>query len=326
MEPGHVFIIAEIGSNHNQDISRAFELMDMARDAGADAVKFQSLRLDRVIAPEDISREDRDLFDLIKLEEGWYRELFAYADKTGIACLSTPTYLEAVGLLQECGAKYIKIASPQTYGFPALIKCVARSGMYTFMSTGYCENREISRAVNLYRKYGNAEKLVLMHCVSEYPTASKDVNLSYMCRLHDEYQVEVGYSDHTLGITAPVMAAAMGASVIEKHITVSRDEQGPDHFFALEPHEFRQMVSSVREAELMKGSFEKEITKYERNMRDIFTAYPYAARDILTGEKVCEKDISYYRSKTKGMSPWDVDEHLLGRMLQSDVLKGQKFK
>lgn len=320
-----VFIIAEIGSNHNQSFKHALELMDIAKEAGADAVKFQSLNLEKVIFKEDITDNDRELFLQIKLEEDWYAGLFAYADKIKIECISAPTYLEALNLLQDCGIRYIKIASPQTYGFPELIKRVAQSGVQTIMSTGYCEDREIKRAVKLYKRYGDMDKLTLLHCVSEYPTEAVNVNLNYMKKLQDVYQVAVGYSDHTCGIIAPIMAVAMGASMIEKHITTSRKEKGPDHFFAAEPDEFRQMVANIRTAESMLGTGEKKLTDFELQFRESIVMYPYAKRKICTGNKITEDDIQYFRSKSKGMSPWDAENNLIGAVAKADLLENQKF-
>ena len=236
----HVFIIAEIGSNHNQDINRAFELMEVAKEAGADAVKFQSLRLDKLIKHDEITAEDKILFSKIKLEENWYEKLFSYAKKLNIECISAPTYLEAIPLLVKCGAKYMKIASPQTYGYPKLIKEIAKTDIPTIMSTGYCELNEIERAVKLFLKYGKKDNLTLLHCISEYPTILQHVNLHYMTTLQKIYDVKIGYSDHTLGDCAVYSAVALGAKVIEKHMTLSRNDDGPDYFFALEPNEFKK--------------------------------------------------------------------------------------
>lgn len=326
MKQSGVFVIAEIGSNHNQDIDQAFHLMNIAKQAGADAVKFQSLKLDEVIAEEDISQDDIELFNKIKLDETWYRELFEYARKIGIECISAPTYLQAITLLKKNGARYMKIASPQTYGFPELIKKVAQLDIKTIMSTGYCEEDEIERAVNLYQKYGDLDNLTLLHCISQYPTEVQNVNLNYMKVLQNKYGVSVGYSDHTLGIIAPIMAVAMGATVIEKHLTLSRKMEGPDHYFALEPDEFQRMVTNIREAEQMLGTGEKILTSFEKDFRDSVVMYPYAARDMKPGEQIEENDIRYFRSKTRGVSPWRVEQDLIGKALEKTVMENHKFE
>lgn len=325
-EKGHTFIIAEIGSNHNQDIHRAFELMELAKEAGADAVKFQSLQLGQLMDPQDITEEDVQLFEQIKLEEDWYERLFSYAKNRGIECISSPTYLEAVSLLKKCGSNCIKIASPQTYGFPALIKAVARTGIPTLMSTGYCDDAGIDRAVRLFKQYGDERNLTLLHCISQYPVEIQNVNLQYMIRLKERYQLPVGYSDHTLGNTAACAAVAMGAAVIEKHITLSRDENGPDHFFASEPGEFAEMVRQIRIIEQMQGTGEKELTEFETEFRESINMYPYAARNMQEGECIAESDITWYRSRQAGISPWEAENHLQGSRLTQDIQKGEKFK
>ncbi len=322
---GHVFIIAEIGSNHNQDIKQAFELMDTAKQSGADAVKFQSLRLEKLMTPADITAADIELFQKIELQEEWYGKIFEHARQIGIKCISAPTYLQALELLLEYGADIIKIASPQTYGFPELIKQAALSRVHTIMSTGYCGEKEIARAVKLYETYGDMQKLTLLHCTSQYPTETNNANLNYIKTLKETYGTTVGYSDHTLGITAPVAAVALGASVIEKHITLSRNMNGPDHYFALEPKEFKEMVSKIRQTETLLGSAEKKLTAFEKSFRDSVIMYPYSVRAIQKGEKITSDDITYYRSKTKGISPWEAEQKLLGTVLDESVPANHQF-
>lgn len=324
-EGNRIFIIAEIGSNHDQEIDIAFELMDIAKKCGADAVKFQSLNLDKVIAREDIAKADIDLFEHIKLKEEWYEEIFQYANKIGIECLSCPTYLDAVDLLIKAGAQYMKIASPQTYGFPEIIKRAAQSGIKTIMSTGYCNLDEIRRAVNYYAEYGDINNLSLLHCVSQYPTEIKNVNLNFIKKLKQEFAIPIGFSDHTEGTAVSVAAAALGAQVIEKHITISRASKGPDHFFALEPYEFERLVKEIRTVVNALGNGVKTLCDYEIRNREQFIAYPYANCDIKSGEEIKENQIAYYRSKTSGVSPWNVHKTLIGTKTASNVSEGSKF-
>lgn len=323
---GHTFIIAEIGSNHNQDIHRAFELMEVAKEAGADAVKFQSINMNRLIAKEDRTQETIRLFEQINLQEAWYERIFSHAKKLGIECLSAPTYLEAIPLLQQYHPTYIKIASPQTYGYPELIKKVAQTGLKTIMSTGYCQEWEIDRAVRYYRTYGKPENLALLHCVSHYPTKACEVNLRYLDTMRSTYKVPVGFSDHTQGSAVALGAVALGAELLEKHITLSRQDRGPDHFFAAEPNEFRDMVNSIRTLEQALGENQKQITAYEQAYRDSLTVYPYAKRDLKKGTVVGEADIEYYRSKRPGISPWDTEEQLIGQELREDIKKGSPYR
>ncbi len=323
---GHVFVIAEIGSNHNQNIEQAFQLMDIAKQAGADAVKFQSLKLDELIAETDIRKTDIELFQKIELREEWYDKIFAYAQKINMECISTPTYLQALELLKKYNVKHIKIASPQTYGFPELIKKTAQLKIDTIMSTGYCEEEEIKRAVNLFETYGDLQKLTLLHCTSQYPTEPDDANLNFLKTLKNRYGTAVGYSDHTLGTAASVAAVCLGASVIEKHLTLSRKMEGPDHYFALEPDDFKKMVSDIRETEKLLGMPDKKLTDFEREFRENIIMYPYSARAMQQGEKLAENDITYFRSRSKGISPWNVEQRLLGKALRKSVPANHQLK
>lgn len=321
----HVFIIAEIGSNHNQDIKRAFELMKIAKDAGADAVKFQSLQLKKIKDPQEITKDDEELFSQIKLEEEWYEQLFDYAKEIDIECISAPTYLEAVSILKNNGAHYMKIASPQTYGFPRMIKEVAMTGLPTIMSTGYCTFKEIARAVDVFQKNSKENNLTLLHCISEYPTQIEHVNLSYMKKLESTFHVPIGYSDHTLGNEAVCAAVAMGAKVIEKHITINRKDKGPDHFFASEPAEFFEMVKSIRNIEKMIGTGKKELTPFEQEFRESVVMYPYTAKVLEKNHIIKEEDLKYYRSNTIGISPWDVEEKVIHQPLKYSLSENQKI-
>ncbi len=325
MDKKHTFIIAEIGSNHDQDLKKAYELMDVAKEAGADAVKFQSIQIEKMIEKESMTAEMKSLYDKIQLREDWYQDIFSYAKKINIECLSAPTYLDAIPLLQKSGANYMKIASPQVYGFPRMIRCVAQTGLKTIMSTGYCEEPEIERAVRMYEKYGDKRNLTLLHCVSQYPTEPENVNLKYMVYLKDKMGVDIGLSDHTMGTAISIAAVSMGAKVIEKHITLSRASDGPDHFFALEPKEFSDMVLGIRSVELALGSDTKELTSFERDFRDSIVVYPYAKKNMMKGEVVEEDDIEYYRATSPGISPWLVDEMIIGKSLNKDLQKNEKF-
>lgn len=306
MDQNHTLIIAEIGSNHDQSLDQALEMIRIAADCGADAVKFQSIHPDKLIRDKEQSTEDRQLFRAIQLKESWYPELFGYCKKVGILGFSAPTYLEAVPLLVNQGVRLLKIASPQTFGFPKLIQEVAQTNLPTLMSTGYCLWPEIQRAVDLFAEYGDLNNLTLLHCVSEYPTPYEHVNLRFMERLK-QFHVNVGLSDHTLGTEVAVAAVARGATVIEKHLTISRTQRGPDHYFALEPEEFRNMVNQIRNIEQALGTGCKEsLTEFELEFRKNLVMYPCAAHPLKAGDKITEEDLCYYRSKNRGISPWDI--------------------
>lgn len=317
---GYTFVIAEIGSNHNQDLSCALDLIDAAAESGAQAVKFQSIRPDRLVHPQQITRDDQALFEQIQLNEEWYAPLFARAAQKNVLCFSAPTYLEAVQLLADRGARLMKVASPQTYGFPQIIDAVARTELPVIMSTGYCEIPEISRAVDRFTAEGSKDNLLLLHCVSNYPTAPRDANLRFMDTLRERFRLPVGVSDHTLGWAVAVAAVARGASVIEKHITFSREQSGPDHHFALEIPEFKEMISQIREVESALGDGKKEeLTLFERDFRDSLIEYPFARTDLACGAVLRRDDIYFRRLKTGGgLSAWDCDA-LIGRKIRHAV-------
>lgn len=320
LEDGHTFVIAEIGSNHNQDLSCALDLIDAAAESGAQAIKFQSIRPDRLIHTSQITRDDQALFEQIQLNEEWYAPLFARAEQKNVLCLSAPTYLEAVQILADHGARLMKVASPQTYGFPQIIDAAAQTGLPTIMSTGYCGLLEIRRAVDRFTAKGNRENLLLLHCVSNYPTAPQDANLRFMDTLREKFCLPVGISDHTLGWAVAIAAVARRASVIEKHITFSREQSGPDHHFALEIPEFKEMILQIREVESALGDGRKEeLTLFEQDFRGSVMEYPFARRDLARGAVLRRDDIYFRRLKTGGgLSAWDCDA-LVGRKIRHAV-------
>lgn len=280
---GHpTLIIAEIGSNHNQDIDRAVELIDVAADAGADAVKFQSLKLDKVHHIDHVTEDFKEFFGHIELKESWHARLAEHAERRGVAFMSSPTYYQAIQLLAGIPVPAIKIASAQ-FGFhPWLVAQAAKTGIPLVASTGLSTTAEVATQMTTIAETGNQD-LVLLHCVSRYPTAIEDVNLRMMTRYRDMFGCLVGFSDHTLSLTLPAIAAARGACVIEKHITLDRRLPGPDHHFALEPAEFETMIKNLREAEMSLGVAEKptfstEETEFRTNfVYKCVAGKPYAA-------------------------------------------------
>ncbi|SFR58631.1 N,N'-diacetyllegionaminate synthase [Anaeromicropila populeti] len=314
------FVIAEIGSNHNQSLEKAKEMMLAARECGADAVKFQSIKPDKLYHMDKLSNDEKKLMKQIELKEEWYRELFSLAEKAGIICTSAPTYLEAVDLLVQYGVPILKIASPQVYGFPQLIQRADKANVPMILSTGYCGYKEIERAVNCC---SNKSKLVLLHCTANYPTAPNDVNLNFMTTLQNMFGTIVGYSDHTLGYHIPIAAVAKGAKVIEKHFTLSRSEEGPDHFFAIEPGEFKEMVSAIRETEEALGDSGKpQLTEFERDFRKKIEMRLFASRSIMTGEEIHSDDLVFLRGSEEAVSAWDVNL-VLGKKAGQYIEKGE---
>jgi len=253
------FIVAEIGSNHNHDLNIAKRLIGFASNAGADAVKFQSISLNELY--DNPNKSIRELYKKIELQKSFFEKIFNYCKNKNILCFSSPTYLKAIDYLEELDVKLYKIASPQTATFPQLIERIARTNKPTIMSTGYCNEYEIARAVRVFKKYN--QNLALLHCISEYPTDYKLANLNFIKILKEQHHIPVGFSDHSLGIELSIAAVAMNANIIEKHITLSRNMVGPDHHFALEPSEFKNMIRAIRNIEFAKGNIIKTPTYKE---------------------------------------------------------------
>ncbi len=241
-----VYVIAEIGSNHAASLETALESIAAAAATGADAVKFQSISLDELY--HEPSEETRALHRKIDLPEEWYPELKRRCDEGGVDFLSSPTYLKAVDLLEEVGVPAFKLASAQVAVFPQLVEKVARIGKPVILSTGLVTVGELDRVVEIFRNAGN-DRFVILHCNSVYPAPPEIVHLPRMLDYAERYGCRVGFSDHTESDVACGAAVAMGATVIERHFTLSRGLDSPDAPFALEPERFAQFVRAVREAE-----------------------------------------------------------------------------
>jgi len=298
---GRTFIIAEIGSNHNQNINMAKKLIDIAVESGADAVKFQAIKYNKLYV-----KKDSDIKKSFELKEEWIEELFNYCNKKRILFFVSPTYLESIDILEKLNIKLYKIASPQTITYPQIIEKIAKLKKPIIMSTGYCTLEEIDRAIKIVEKVGN-KKLALLHCISEYPTKPEYVNLKFIQTLKRAYNIPVGFSDHTLGWEVTIASVALGASIIEKHITMLRDQKGPDNFFSLEPDEFKTMIKNIRIIEKTIGDGMKlQITKNEKNILDKLRMKAIAKRDIFKGKKLNKKYDIDFRRDVDGIDAWDI--------------------
>jgi len=316
------FIIAEAGSNHNQDFDMAMELIDVATDAQADAVKFQTYSAETLYSrktPEFSYLEGESVYDLIKsieLPRGWQQELAEYADKKGITFLSTPFDYAAVDELDEIGVPAFKFASFEITDLE-LLKYAASKQKKMIISTGMADLDEIEDAINTVRSVGN-DDIVLLHCNSLYPTPPEVVNLRAMETMREAFNLPVGFSDHTLGIHISLAAVAMGACVIEKHFTLDRSLPGPDHSFAIEPDELKEMVRCVREIDKAKGSGIKERSELEdaemylKARRSI-----HAKVDIPKGTKIT-KEMLVVKRPGYGIKPKFVDT-VVGREAVKEI-------
>jgi len=295
------FVIAEVGLNHNGSVILAKQLIDAAKEAGASAVKFQSYyaenRLSKKVKEnryaEELVDTEESTFDMFKrLEFGLkeHKELFAYARKVGIPVFSTPFDIENVELLESVGAPFYKIASMDVVNLP-LIKRIAETGKPIIMSTGMSTVSQISDAVDVVRSSGN-KNFILLQCVSSYPAAAEDMNLCAMKTLHKTFGVPVGFSDHAIGLTASAVALTLGAVVVERHFTLDRFMEGPDHILSSDPKELKELVRLSRTIPLIKGKAQKRIIGSEVETINKFKKGLYAKIDIKKGQKITEAMLS----------------------------------
>lgn len=292
------YVIAEAGSNHDGDINQAFRLIDVAAEAKADAVKFQVFSAATIASPVDIpinridvagAKSPFELFKGLEMPREWLADLFAYARDKGITFLATPFDEAAVDQLFDLGVSAFKVASFEINHFPMLAR-VAATGRPVLLSTGMADLGDVEEAMAVLESNGCSET-ALFHCGIGYPMDPAGVNLRAMQTLEQAFGCPVGYSDHTDGITVPVAAVAMGGKLIEKHFTVDRSLPGPDHPFALEPAELRDMVVAVRATEEAMGSpvkraVESELEFKRRGRRSLFAGKPIAAGTVITRDMI----------------------------------------
>jgi len=324
------FIIAEAGVNHNGDVELAKRLVDAAAEAGADAVKFQTFKADRVVsatAPKagyqlqttDSGESQLEMLQRLELSPEAHRELQAYCQERDILFMSTPFDQKSADLLDELDVPVFKIGSGEITNWPFL-EYVARKGKPIILSTGMSYLSEVDEAVRVIRKAG-CDQLVLLHCVSNYPAELADSNLRAVQTLAAAFQVPVGYSDHTPGIEAALAAVVLGACVIEKHFTLDKNLPGPDHRASLEPHELQALGASIRTVELALGNGAKQPARSEAGNRLVVRRSLAAALDIPEGA-VLRLDMLEVLRPASGISPV-LTEHVIGRRVRRSLLTGQ---
>jgi len=322
------FIIAEAGSNHDRKLNQALRLIEVAAEAGADAVKFQVFSADGIVAntKERIASLRRDkfgaygktlyeLYKKLEMPKEWLARLQKHARDCGIIFCATPFDEETVDELEKVGVAFYKIASFELVHIP-LIKYVASRGKPIIISTGMATIPEIAEATEAVRRAGN-DQYALLHCAIEYPPRMRDLNLAAMDIMYKRFKCPIGYSDHTLGITIPVATVARGAKIIEKHYTISRKLKGPDHRFALDPVELKLMVKAIRDVEeaigiSKKGPVPAEEIHLKRGRRSIF-----AACDIEPGQVITESMTAILRPAS-GLAPKFL-EKVIGKRAKTDI-------
>jgi N-acetylneuraminate synthase/N,N'-diacetyllegionaminate synthase len=301
------FFIAEAGINHNGSVEVAKKLIDAAKDAGADAVKFQtytaeSLMSKNTVVPKHVKLKEplMDMLKKLELNEEEHREIAEYCSQKGIAFLSTPLYNEAVDLLDGLGVDSFKVASCDLDNLP-LLKLIAEKGKPIILSTGMGTLGEVGEAVDTIHSTGN-KNIVLLHCVANYPPKSEDVNLRAMETLRNAFKVPVGYSDHTVGINIPLAAVALGAAVIEKHFTLDKGMEGPDHAVSADPSDLKNMISGAREIEKGLGTGIKIPADAEIEMKKSFRRSVVVNTAVKEGEVLTAEKLSLKRPGT-GIPP-----------------------
>jgi sialic acid synthase SpsE len=316
-----VYVIAEAGSNHDRDLDQAKRLIDVAAEAGADAVKFQTFTSERIVAETRTRAKYLDailppdetmatLFRKLELPYEWPEDLYRHAEAAGLDFLSSPFDEQAADMLDALGVKAFKIASYELWHLP-LLRHVAAKGKPMICSTGMADLADVQEAIDVLTEAGARDRLILLHCVVNYPPPFSDLNLRAIETMRAAFGVPVGYSDHTPGWTAPVVATSLGAAVIEKHFTTSRDRPGPDHRFALEPDELKAMVRAIHDAQASLGDGVKKMADAEADLYVTARRSLHAARDIEAGTVLGEEDIAVLRPGT-GIEVREL-QHVVGR-------------
>ena len=323
-----VFVIAEAGVNHNGSIDLAKKLIDVAVEAGANAVKFQTFKAKNLVSKDaqkaqyqkenmqDDSDSQYEMLKKLELDIDTHKELITYCKEKNIMFLSTPFDEESIEFLDKLGLEIFKIPSGEITNLPYLRK-IGLLKKKVILSTGMSDLGEIEDAIDVLVKADTKkENITVLHANTEYPTPFEDVNLKAMQTIACAFGVKVGYSDHTLGIEVPIAAVAMGASVIEKHFTLDRNLPGPDHKASLEPNELKAMVEAIRNIEKALGDGIKKPSKSESKNIEIARKSIVAKRDIKKGEKFTEENLTIKRPGN-GINPMRWDE-ILGQIARKD--------
>jgi N,N'-diacetyllegionaminate synthase len=331
-----VIIIAEAGVNHNGSIELAKKLIDEAAEAGADYVKFQTFKTEKLVSSKAKkasyqirnmkSNQSASQFDMLKkleLSTKDFLELKRYCKSKNIKFLSTAFDLESLDELFDLGMDFFKVPSGEISNLPYLIK-TASFGMPVVLSTGMCSLCDIERAIEVLSENGiRRQSITVLHCNTEYPTPARDVNLRAMQSIQQAFQVKVGYSDHTEGIVIPIASVAMGATIIEKHFTLDKSMDGPDHKASLEPKELNEMVRSVRFLEKALGDGIKKPSQSEVKNLQVARRSIHLAKDLKRGTRLREQDLEMLRPGD-GISPMNLSL-VLGKKLIKAFKKGHKL-
>ena len=329
----HVYIIAEAGVNHNGRLDLALQLCDAAKEAGVDAIKFQTWKTELIISKNtemaDYQKKnlgnDDSQYDMLKKLELSYDNFCLikdYCDNIGIQFISTADETESLDFLCELGMPFIKLGSGEITNIPYLRYC-AKKNMPLIISTGMCNLSDVATAFDVLTEAG-AKDITILHCTTNYPCPMDEVNLRAMQTMKDAFKCKVGYSDHTMGIEVPIAAVAMGAEIIEKHFTLDQNMEGPDHKASLNPEELKSMVSAIRHIEQALGDGIKQPNESEKKISKVVLKRIVASRPIKKGEILSEDNMTVKRSDNGiKASYWDV---VAGRVAQQDYSIDEEIK
>lgn len=328
-------IIAEAGVNHNGNIETAMKMIDAAKEAGADYIKFQTFIPKELVAKDakkaeyqkkttDSAETQQEMLERLALTFDDFKELKEYCKQKGIGFLSTPFDFASIEFLQGLDMDFWKVPSGEMTNLPYL-KRLAETGKPMVLSTGMCTLLEVSDVVDILQSAGmKKEDITILQCNTEYPTPYEDVNLRAMLKMKEAFGVAVGYSDHTKGIEIPLAAVALGATVIEKHFTLDCEMEGPDHKASLEPEELKKMITSIHHIEQAMGTGEKIPSQSERKNMTIARKSIVAKKAILKGERFTEENLALKRPGT-GITPMRWEE-IIGKTADRDYREDEQIK
>lgn len=328
-----VFIIAEAGVNHNGNIELAKKLIDAAKQAKVDAVKFQTFKTEKIVSKsvemaeyqkENLKTQESQYEMIKKLELSYdsFKELKQYCEDKNILFLSTPDDEDSLDFLVELQVEQIKIGSTEVTNLNYLRK-IAKKNLPIILSTGMSTLGEVETALRIIYEEGN-RNVTLLHATTDYPTAYDDVNLRAMITLKNAFNVPIGYSDHTLGYEAAIAAVTMGAEVIEKHFTLDKNMEGPDHKASLDPEELKEFVVKIRNTEKLLGDGIKKPTNREKEIIEVVRRSIVASNDLKKGAIITEEMLEFKRPG-KGIKPEMIDV-LIGRELKRDIKEDEVIK
>lgn len=322
------FIISEIGVNHNGSLDIAKQLIDVSKDCGADAVKFQTFKTDKLVrkdAPKaeyqkENTKDDSSQYDMIsklELTQEEFRELKKYSESKNILFISTPFDLESVSLLDQIDVELFKVGSGDCDNF-LLLKKIMETNKPMIISTGMANMKEIQKIQDFLHQNNYQEKYIFLHCLSSYPAPYEQMNMSCIKIMHSILNVPIGFSDHTTDDIASIMAITMGSKCIEKHITLDNNMEGPDHKASLNPEKFKQFVESIRKTEKMIGDGKKRCMPCEVNTKQVARKNLVYTKKLKRGSIIKDDDIQALRPNINGISPMYIHD-IVGGELARDV-------